>query len=89
MSQMSFSGELDEADLRHELWFEPLHFVHLVGCDPGAPMRRLAVRQIHKPTLGRVQWFQRFEHLSPYVRCKACPDFARVPELLVLVSTRR
>src|SRR5262245_18025539 len=82
---MPFSGEFDEANLRQEFRFDPLHFVHLVGRDSRSPMRRLAVGEIDEWTFWSVQPLQRVKYVSAHMRGKSRSNLAGIPELSALV----
>jgi hypothetical protein len=85
MAQMSLGGELDKADLRHQSWFDPLHFVHLVGRDSCTPMGCLAGGEIDEWTFWSLQRIQRVKYFSAHMRRKARPDLAGISKLFALV----
>src|SRR5262245_54625321 len=82
---MPFGSEFDEPNLREEFRFDPLHFAHLVGRDPRAPMGRPGVGEIDEWTFSRVQRLQRVKYFSAHVRRKARADLAGTSELFALV----
>src|SRR5574338_222873 len=71
VTQVTVGRPLDESNLGHQCWSDPLHFAHLLSCDPGAPVRSLAVWQVDKGTLRNLQRLDLAVDLASQERCES------------------